>query len=88
MMCVCACSSYFWLLTTWYVPAGNEAAVELNIQLHFFKISYLIKEALIKNEVDVGLLIELLCATSAVKNKQIPIFDKEVSEKIRSIDEF
>ena len=60
----------------------------MNIQLHFFKISYLIKEALIKNEVDVGLLIELLCATSAVKNKQIPIFDKEVLEKIRSIDEF
>ena len=52
----------------------------------------MIKEAFIKNKVDVDLLIAQLCATSAVKHKQkykqIPIFDKEVFEKIESIDEF
>ena len=47
-----------------------------------------IKEALIKNKVNVDLLIEQLCATSAVKHKQSPIFDKKEFEKVKSVDEF
>ena len=47
-----------------------------------------IKETLIKNKVDVDFLIEQLCATSAVKHEQSPIFDKKVFEKVNSVDEF
>ena len=47
-----------------------------------------IKEALIRNSVDVVSLIEQLCAISAVSNKNVPLFDKDVFEKIKSINEF
>ena len=47
-----------------------------------------IKQALISNNVDVGSLIEQLCAISAVKNKNVPLFDEDVFEKITSINEF
>ena len=47
-----------------------------------------IKQALINNNVDVVSLIEQLCAISAVKDRKVPLFDKGVFEKIKSIDEF
>ena len=47
-----------------------------------------IKQALINNKVNVVSLIEQLCAISAVKNKKVPLFDEDVFEKIKSIDEF
>ena len=46
-----------------------------------------IKQALISNDVNVVLLIEQLCAISTVKNKKVPLFDEDVFERIRSIDE-
>ena len=47
-----------------------------------------IKQALINNNVDVALLIERLCAISAVKNENVPLFDEDVFENIQSIDKF
>ena len=47
-----------------------------------------IKQALINNNVDVALLIERLCAISAVKNEKVPLFDEDVFKKIQSVDEF
>ena len=47
-----------------------------------------IKQALINNNVDVVSLIEQLCAISAVKNKKVPLFDEDVFENIKSIDDF
>ena len=47
-----------------------------------------IKRALINNNVDVVSLIEQLCTISAVKNKEVPLFDPDVFEKIKSIDDF
>ena len=47
-----------------------------------------IKQALISNKVDVDELIVQLCAISAVKNKKVPLFDEDVFERIKSIDEF
>ena len=47
-----------------------------------------IKQALINNNVDVDSLIEQLCAVSAVSNKNVPLFDKNVFARIRSVDEF
>ena len=47
-----------------------------------------IKQALIRNNIGVASLIEQLCAISAVKTKNVPLFDEDVFEKIKSIDNF
>ena len=47
-----------------------------------------IKQALISNNIDVALLIEQMCAISAIKNKMVPIFDNDVFKEVKSIDEF
>ena len=47
-----------------------------------------IKQALISNNVDIVPLIEQLYAISAVRNKNVPLFDEDVFERIKSIDEF
>ena len=47
-----------------------------------------IKQALISNNIDVVSLIKQLCAISAVKNKEVPLFDEDVFENIKSIDDF
>ena len=47
-----------------------------------------IKEALINNNVDVKSLIEQLCTISAVKSKNVPLFDKDVFKRIKSIYDF
>ena len=59
-----------------------------DIEVQFAKMTNEIKEALISNEVDVVSLIVQLCATSAVRNKNVPLLDKDVFSKIKSIDDF
>ena len=46
-----------------------------------------IKQALLSNNVDVASLIEQLCAISAVRNRNVPLFDEDVFKEITSIDE-
>ena len=58
------------------------------IEIEFAKMTNRIKQALINNNVDVVSLIEQLCAISAVKNQKVPLFDEDVFERIKSIDEF
>jgi len=68
---------------------SDKAFVKLTsittIDAEFAKMTRRIKEALHKNEISVTELIEQLCATSAVHNKKVPIFDEDMYEK--SIDE-
>ena len=59
-----------------------------HIDIQFGKMTNRIKEALISNNVDVVPLIEQLCAISAVKRKNVPLFDKDVFKKIKSIQDF
>lgn len=59
-----------------------------DIDVQFGMMTNTIKQALISNNVDVASLIEQLCAISAVKNKNVPLFDKDVFEKIKSVDDF
>jgi len=57
------------------------------IEVEFAKMTTRIKETLHKNNISVSVLIEQLCAISAVSNKKVPIFDEDVSENIKSFDE-
>ena len=59
-----------------------------HIEVQFAKMTCRIKRALVNNKVDVVALIEQLCAISAVKNKKVPLFDEDVFENIKSIDDF
>ena len=59
-----------------------------HIEIQFAKMTNRIKEALISKNVDVASLIEQLCAISAVKSKNVPLFDKDVFKKIKSIHDF
>ena len=73
--------------------AGTEPACEKltsirDIEIQFAKMTIRIKQALINNNVDVVLLIEQLCAISTVRNKKVPLFDEDVFENIKSIDDF
>ena len=72
---------------------GGGAACEKltnirHIEIQFAKMTNRIKQALISNNIDVAPLIEQLCAISAVKNKKVPLFDEDVFERIKSIDDF
>ena len=59
-----------------------------DIEIEFAKMTSRIKQALSNNDVDVVLLIERLCAISTVRNKKVPLFDEDVFENIKSIDDF
>ena len=59
-----------------------------DIDIEFANMTNRIKQALIRNNVDVALLIEKLRAISAVKNRNVPLFEEDVFEKIKSIDDF
>ena len=59
-----------------------------NIEIQFARTTNNIKEALIRNNVKVVPLIEQLCAISAVKSKDVPLFDKDIFERTKSINEF
>ena len=58
------------------------------IEVQFAKTTKRIKEALIRNKIDVVSLIEQLCAISAVNIKDVPLFDEDVFDKVTSIGEF
>ena len=58
------------------------------IEIQFAKMTNKIKQALISNSVDVVSLIEQLCAISAVKTKKVPLFDEDMFEKVKSINDF
>ena len=59
-----------------------------HIEIQFAKMTIRIKQALINSNVDVVMLIEQLCAISTVRNKKVPLFDDDVFENIKSIDDF
>ena len=60
-----------------------------DIDMEFAKMTKRIKEALISDEISVVSLMEQLCATSAVSNKKVPLFNEDdMFEKVNSIDEF
>ena len=46
-----------------------------------------IELVLAKNNIDIPILIEKLCAISAVTGKKIPIFDKKMFKKVKSTDD-
>ena len=69
-------------------PAYEKLTSILHIEIQFAKMTVKIKQALINNNVDVVLLIEQLCAISTVRNKKVPLFDEDVFENIKSIDDF
>ena len=69
-------------------PACEDLTSIRDIEAQFALMTSSIKQALINNNVDVALLIERLCAISAVKDKKVPLFDDNVFEKIQSVDEF
>ena len=57
------------------------------IEIQFAKMSNRIKQALISNNVDVASLVEQLRVISAVKTKNIPLFDEDVFERVKSISD-
>jgi len=70
-------------------PAFPKLTKIRQIEVQFAKMTNRIKEALISNKVDVVSLIQQLCAISAVRNKKnVPLFDKDVFEKVKSVDDF
>ena len=58
------------------------------IEFQFAKMTGKIKQALISSNVDVVSLIEQLCTISAVKTKKVPLFDKDIFDKVKSIYDF
>ena len=68
--------------------AGEKLTTIKDIEIQFAKMTNRIKQALINNNVDVASLIEQLCAISAVRNKKVPLFDEDVFDRIKSVDEF
>ena len=59
-----------------------------DIEVEFAIMTDKIKEALINENIDVVSLIEQLCAISVVSDKNVPLFDKDVFERIQSINDF
>ena len=57
------------------------------LQVEFAKLTNRIKIALTKNKTDVGTLIEQLSAISAVKDKKVPLFDENVFEKVKTVED-
>ena len=59
-----------------------------DIEVEFAKMTNRIKKALISNDISVVSLVEQLCTISAVSNKKVPLFDEDIFEKIRTVDQF
>jgi len=68
-------------------PVETRLTAINKIEVEFVKMTTKIKEVLRNNDVSVGLLVEQLCSISSVKTKKVPLFDEDVFEKIKSIDE-
>ena len=58
-----------------------------DLQVEFAKLTNRIKIALTNNNTDVGTLIEELSAISVVKNKKVPLFDENVFEKVKTVED-
>ena len=58
-----------------------------DLQVKFAKLTNRIKIALTKNNTDVGTLIEQLSTMSAVKDKKVPLFDENVFEKVKTVED-
>ena len=63
----------------------NSISDELEVE--FAKLTNKIKITLIKNNTDVVSLIEQLSAISAVKDKNVPLFDENVFEKVKTVED-
>ena len=62
---------------------ANEKLTKIKeIKTQFAKMIDRIKLTLISNKVDVVSLIKQPCSTSAVKSKEVPLFDAGVFEKV------
>ena len=57
------------------------------LDIEFARMTTRIKTALCSNKISVALLIDQLRATSAAESKNIPIFDEDMYDKIKSIDD-
>ena len=70
---------------------GSEDICKLtsidDIEIEFAIMTDKIKEALNNDNINVVSLVEQLCAISAVSDKKVPLFDKDVYEKIQSIND-
>ena len=65
-------------------PAGVKLS---EVKVEFANMTERIKEVLHKTEVSVDLLVKQLCTMSAVKMKEVPMFDEDMFGKIKTIDE-
>ena len=84
-MCI-VCMAAMTTITT--EPVQTKFTSINQIEVEFAKMTNRIKEALIRNKIDVVSLVEQLCAISAVSNKNVPLFDEDVFDKVTSIGEF
>ena len=84
----CVVTTYQLVMSTVVGPTCGKLKNIKHIEVQFAKMTRRIKLALINNNVNVVLLIEQLCAISVVKNKKVPLFDEDVFENIKSIDDF
>ena len=57
------------------------------LELEFAKMTHRIKNALINNNTDVGSLIEQLSAISTVKGKKVPLFEANIFEKVKTVED-
>ena len=59
------------------------------IEVQFVKMTKRIKEALIRNNLNVVSLVEHICTISAVSSKEVPLFDKkDISGEVTLVSEF
>ena len=58
-----------------------------DIEVEFAKMTQKIKQALIKGNIDVDSLIQQLHTISGVRNRNVPLFDKEVFTEIKSVED-
>ena len=57
------------------------------LEVEFVKMTDKIKNALIKKNIDVGSLIEQLSAMSTVRDKKVPLFDENVFETVKTVED-
>ena len=67
------------------VPADRILTSIREIDIEFGKMTTKVEDALIKAKVDVAKLINQLSAINVVKNKQVPLFDNDLFERVHSI---
>ena len=59
-----------------------------DIEVEFAIMTQKVKQALIKSNIDVDSLIQQLRAISGVRNRNVPLFDKEVFTELKSVEDF